>query len=326
MDKNLPSNVLEKKYSETKAELKDMEQQIKERKRLLSLQLEALEFEHESLELIQKMNEKRQQAQSEDYGQDYEHLTIIRAKFVTLTDEVKSFEQRLNRVRKLSADLLNAKFAESKHVHKRMDELKATRELLDDDLRNREQILNSAAEIHRFNKDVQDLLRRINDKELAFVNDLGKDFHTCSTFDRKHQIYLEELTALKTQLHDLNKQSEVLRQKHPGDTAESVAGEMDELIDRFSELWFMAEKRTRELKQAMEFFKFAACVKDVNQWMEETGKALSSTLNMPDLFAVTAVKQELDNLSFEMTQRDDVFKVHFLHLSKTYFSKLKYLY
>ena len=107
----------------------------------------------------------------------------------------------------------------------------------------------------------------------------------------------------------MNKQSELLRQKHPGDTAESVAGEMDELIDRFSELWFMAEKRTRDLKQASEFFKFTACVKDVNQWMDETRRALLSTLHMPDLFAVTAAKHELENLSFEMTQRDDVFKV-----------------
>ena len=151
-------------------------------------------------------------------------------------------------------------------------------------------------------------MRRINDKEFAFVNDFGKDFHTCASFDRTHQTYIEELTALRAQLYELNKQSDLLRQKHPGDTAESVSAEMNDLFERFTELWLMAERRTRDLKQAMEFFRFIASVKDVNQWMDETRKSLTSSLHMPDLFAVTNAHQELKNLSFEMTQRDDVFK------------------
>ena len=141
-----------KKRGETQSELKEMEQQIDERKKVLALQLIALEFDRESFELIKMINDKRQQAQSEDYGQDFEHLTLIRAKFVSLADEVKSFEPRWAHVLKLSSELLNAKFAESKYVRKRIDELKVARDQLDLDLRTRELTLNSAAEIHRFNK------------------------------------------------------------------------------------------------------------------------------------------------------------------------------
>ena len=308
-----PSQTLAKKFAHTHAELADMSQQIAERKKLLALQLDALEFERESVELLAKMSAKRALAQSEEYGQDYEHLTLIRAKFATLHDEVNAFETRHVRLKHLGAHLLSAKFAESKQVRKRIDELKSTRELLAEDLRRRDLVLNSAAEIHRFNKDVQELLRRISDKELALsavASDIGKDFRTCAHLQRKHETFVDELSAaLKPQLHELNKQSEQLRAQHPGDTAESVAAEMDELVDRFGELWLSAERRTRELAQAIEFFKFVACVRDVNEWMEETRKALLARLNLPDLFAVTAAKEELDNLSFEMTQRDDVFKV-----------------
>lgn len=197
MDTKPASAAIEAKYNEAQAQLNEMQQQIEDRKRMLALQAEALEFDRESAELVQQMNEKRAQAQSEDYGQDYEHLSLIKAKFGSLRDEVKSYEPRYARLRKLSSDLLNSKSPEAKLIRKRVDELKATRELLEEDLNNREQILNSAAEIHRFNKDVQDLLRRINEKEMAFVNDFGRDFHSCASFDRKHQTYIEELTALK---------------------------------------------------------------------------------------------------------------------------------
>lgn len=178
-------------------------------------------------------------------------------------------------------------------------------------MHNRELMLNSAAEIHCFNKDVQDLLRRINEKELAFSGiekSIGKDVHSCESLQRKHEIYIEELTALKVQLQDLNKQSEILRERHPGDTAESVAAETDELIDRFRELWLKAEKRTYELKQASDYFQFLACVKNVSEWMSRTSELIREHPASVDLFSVTRQKEEHENLSLEMTQRDDVFK------------------
>lgn len=286
-----------------------MEEQIEEKKQAVKSQLEAVEFSRESAELIQWMNEKRAQAQSEDYGQDLEHLNLIKAKFDHLKDEVRSSEPKYQRLKRLGHDLLTSKVSESKPIRKRLDDLKSTREQLESDLNTRELILDSAAEIHRFNKEVHDLLRCIAEKEAGLVtNDLGRDFNSCELLQRKHQIYIEELQALKSQLADLNKQSDILRQRHPGDTAETVASEMDELIDRFKDLWQRSERRTRELRQASDYFKFMACIRDVSEWMEETSRSLTTSLVFNDLFSVTHAQHEHDNLSSEMSQRDDLFK------------------
>lgn len=227
------STQVEPKYQQCRGELSTMEEQIEEKKLAVKCQLEALEFGRETAELIQWMTEKRTQAQSEDYGQDLEHLNLIKAKFTQLKDEVRSSEPKYQRLKRLGQDLLTSRVGESKPIRKRLDDLKSTREQLEAELAQRELILDSAAEIHRFNKDVHDLLRCIAEKEAAFVSDLGRDSNTCELLQRKHQIYIEELQALKNQLAELNKQSELLRQRHPGDTAECVAAEMDELIDRF---------------------------------------------------------------------------------------------
>lgn len=238
----LKSPQVDAKYQSTRVELNQMEEQIEEKKAAVKSQLEALEFSRESAELIQWMNEKRAQAQSEDYGQDLEHLNLIKAKFGQLKDEVRSSEPKYQRLKRLGQDLLTSKASgESKPIRKRLDDLKSTREQLDADLTQRELVLDSAAEIHRFNKDVHDLLRCIDEKEAALVTtaDLGRDFNSCELLQRKHQIYIEELQALKNQLAELNKQSELLRQRHPGDTAETVAAEMDELIDRFKVKLFL---------------------------------------------------------------------------------------
>ena len=297
---------------ECKYQLSEMLHLIEERKVTIQLQLKSVEFDRESFEFLQWLNGKRQQAQSEEYGQDFEHLAIINAKFLVLKDEVNSFvEPRYADVKRLSASLLSAKSPETKSIRKKMDELKTTRELLEEELHNRELTLASAAEIHCFNKDVQDLLRRINDKEAAFGGvelTIGRDTESCESLIRKHEIFIEELTAIEVQLRELNKQSELLRTKHPGDTAESVAAETDELIDRFRTLLRKTEKRSRELRQASDYFKFLAYIRVVTDWTELTRRAISEQPVPVDLFAVSQQRQEHDQLRSEMTQRDDMFK------------------
>ena len=127
-----PSSNVERKLSETNTQLAEMQLQIVENKKQLELKQSAIEFEREATDLIQWLNEKRQKTQSEDYGQDYEHLLQLQAKFTALKDEIKVFEEpRLERIRKLSTTLLNAKTSESKQIRKRWDEIKVLRDILE---------------------------------------------------------------------------------------------------------------------------------------------------------------------------------------------------
>lgn len=307
------SQKLERKLADVQRQLTEMLAAIGERKRMLRLQQESLEFERAAADLMEWIGEKRTQAQSEDYGQDYEHLALINAKFQALKEEVKSCEEaRCASVRQLSSALLAARSPETKSIRKKMEEVKRARDLLAAELQSRELNLCSAAEIHCFNKDVQDLLRRISEKELAFAagaESNGRDLASCESLRRKHEIFGEELTALKAQLQELNKQSGLLREKHPGDTAESVAAETDELIDRFRALFLKAEQRGCELKQASGYFDFLVSVRAVGEWMAQTSGAIREPpTGAVDLFTAGQQKQAHDSLRFEMSQRDQDFK------------------
>lgn len=309
VDRKACSQLVESKIAQTKQKVDEMIGECELKKKQLSRKLDALEFERESGEFMRWMNEKRVQAQSEEFGQDYEHLLLICDKFDLLREEIKLSDLKYERLREKAKVLLSTKGADSKLIHKRNDELRATHDQLANELAQRQILLSSAAEIHRFNKDVQDLNRRMSEKEASFVSDVGRDLNSCEFFVRKHQTYMEELCALKINLNDLNKDSEVLRAKHPGgDTDESILSEMNDLIDRFNKLRLKSEQRTRDLTQSRDYYKFIVQSKDLSRWMDQIRSGLLTTIQPNDLYSVLRLREEHDSVRSEMSQRDDMFQ------------------
>lgn len=302
------SELAKLKIEEAKHKVEEMLTESELRKKNLSHKLEVLEFDRESGDFMKWMNEKRIQAQSEEFGQDFEHLILITDKFDLLKDEAKLSSGKYERLRQRASDLLSTKSVDPKLIHKRNDELKATFDQLMNELGQRELLLNSAADIHRFNKDAQDLNRRISEKEASFVTEFGKDLNSCEFLVRKHQTYIEELSALKIHLNDLNKESEILRAKHPGDTDETILSEMNDLIDRFNSLRLKSEKRTRDLNHSKDYYKFIAQSKDLYRWMDQIRTALLTFIQPSDLYSVLQLIEEHKNLRSEISQRDDMFK------------------
>lgn len=67
-------------------------------------------------------------------------------------------------------------------------------------LANREQKLHAAGEIHRFHRDVAEALFRIQDKNAALSNELGRDLNSALSLLRKHEGFENDLVALEAQL------------------------------------------------------------------------------------------------------------------------------
>lgn len=67
-------------------------------------------------------------------------------------------------------------------------------------LSQREQKLHGAGEIHRFHRDVAEALFRIQDKNAALSNELGRDLNSALALLRKHEGFENDLVALEAQL------------------------------------------------------------------------------------------------------------------------------
>lgn len=68
---------------------------------------------------------------------------------------------------------------------------------------NREQRLQAAGEIHRFHRDVAEALSRIQEKEAALPDDLGRDLNSVLALIRRHEGFENDLVALEAQLQVL---------------------------------------------------------------------------------------------------------------------------
>lgn len=54
--------------------------------------------------------------------------------------------------------------------------------------------------MHRFNRDVEDALTRIQEKYSGMSEDLGKDLKTTQSYIKKHEAFENELLALEAQV------------------------------------------------------------------------------------------------------------------------------
>lgn len=69
-----------------------------------------------------------------------------------------------------------------------------------DHIEARDQKLQAAGEIHRFNRDVADALQRIQEKYAGISDDLGKDLNSVLSLIRKHEGFENDLVALEAQV------------------------------------------------------------------------------------------------------------------------------
>ncbi len=302
---------IQMKFDDIVRQLNDMESSIGDRRVAIELALNTHEFQREAADLHKLIQDKCMQAQSEEYGQDYEHLLLIKERFNVLNEEVRSIDARLARLKQLGNDLLGRKVTghDAKHIRTRCDDIRAAYAHLLTEMQQRASILNAAGEIHQFRKDVYDLRQRCFEKEAALPNDLGKDYMSCKDLMRKQELFADELGAMQPELDEIEQRSGHLRNKYPGDTADNVQAETIELIEVYKDVCAKANKRTNDLITSSQYYAFLVHIKDVGTWLADTKRAIQLRPHCMDLFSVKETRADHDRIKSEIGQRDDMLKI-----------------
>ena len=88
---------------------------------------------------------------------------------------------------------------------------------LQDQISSRNERLESAAEIHKFTNDLDDLMDRIEQKEGSLsMDDVGKDAGTVQVLQRKHEVFEHELKPMETEVATLLNESSRLKASYQG--------------------------------------------------------------------------------------------------------------
>ncbi|KAL5291928.1 SPTBN5 family protein [Megaselia abdita] len=301
------SKILSAKQQLIEKMLKSLQKLANQRQLALMACLYRHEYFLEVDEVEQWIREQEQTASSEDYGQDYEHLMLLQNKFDDLKHRVDVGADRVNQCEVLAKKLVETQSPYSAEVDQRQEHLRTAWENLLKILNQRENKLHGAGEIHRFHRDVAEALFRIQDKNAALSNELGRDLNSALSLLRKHEGFENDLVALEAQLQVLVEDSVRLQAKYPSN-ASAIAQQQEKVVTAWNDLKERSTARSDRLTASCDLQSFLTDVRDIMSWSSNLRAALQAEEHVSDATGATALKIQNDAIYGEIEAREEKFR------------------
>ncbi|XP_061172689.1 spectrin beta chain, non-erythrocytic 5-like [Saccostrea echinata] len=264
-------------------------------------------YNRESSDFEEWIDDQMQLAASEEYGSDYEHLVILRNRFEEFKRTVEAGTERFNRCERLAKWLLEDKTQYEDQVKERQAHLREKWNQLLEQIENRDQKMYGAGEIHRFNRDVEEALTRIQEKYASIPEDQGRDLFATQSYLKKHERFENELVALEAQLQVLIEDSTRLQETYPGENAEQIEQLQATVVENWGILQDRAAQRKEELINTMDLHRFLADVRDLMSWANEIEQEMKSDKTARDVYGVDMIKTRHEELKAEIEARAETF-------------------
>ncbi|XP_071037774.1 spectrin beta chain [Parasteatoda tepidariorum] len=308
IDSNHPdSKIISNRMQVVNQQMKNIQKLANIRRQKLIESKNLHEYYRESDELENWVNEQMLMANSEDYGQDYEHLLLLQSKFDDFKLRVETGSERFNQCEELAKKLVASDSGYSGKIDQRQQHLRQSWSVLLDTIEARDQKLQAAGEIHRFNRDVADALSRIQEKYASISDDLGRDLNSVQNLIRKHEGFENDLVALEAQLQILVDDSARLQGSYPGGNADHILEQQNIVIENWNTLQERAAQRKIELQASYQLQRFLASVRDVENWALGLCSSLKTEEKVRDVTSAQMLKAEHERLKAEIEAREGTF-------------------
>ncbi|XP_017780552.1 PREDICTED: spectrin alpha chain, non-erythrocytic 1 isoform X2 [Nicrophorus vespilloides] len=265
------------------------------------------EYFLESEDLERWIAEQHQHAASEDYGQDYEHLQLLQAKFDDFKHRIEAGSERFKQCEDLAQKLITNKNPYIGEIGRKQQLLETKWANLRDQIENRERRLHAAGEIHRFHRDVSDALSRIQEKNASLGTDLGRDLNSALSLLRKQEAFENELVVLEAQLQVLIDDAPRLMSTYPKNKKQ-IQDQQDLIVSAWQGLRERTEMRKDQLQASVDLQKFLTQVRNLTNWSTEVRAAMDADDNLRSMARAQALKDEHDALKVEIEAREELFQ------------------
>ncbi|VIO98093.1 probable spectrin beta chain, putative [Brugia malayi] len=295
------------RQTELEKEFETLSTLADERKQQLENAVYLYQYLRESQDLEAWINEQLLVAMSEDYGIDYEHLKELQSRFEDFKQSVKTGSERFVHCESAANALLRRNPPFARDILKRQEKLRSVWSLLLDYIESRDQKLEAAEELHRFNRDVAENQERIAEKQASIPAELGKDIKQVHSLWLKHEAFENQLGAMEQQLRDLLEESARLKATYPGGNAEHITTQQAALAEAWQDLQDATVTRRDMLKAAYDFQRFYVNARDLIAWTEVIVRDMQSKQVVNDLQSVEWLQKEHLRLQAEIEAREPDF-------------------
>uniref|UniRef100_T1GCF3 SH3 domain-containing protein n=1 Tax=Megaselia scalaris TaxID=36166 RepID=T1GCF3_MEGSC len=166
-----------------------------------------------------------------EFGDDLEHVEVLQRKFDEFQKDMASQEYRVTEVNQLAEKLIQDGHPEREVITKKKDELNEAWQRLKQLAIVRQEKLFGAHEIQRFNRDADETVAWIAEKDVVLSSDdYGRDLASVQALQRKHEGVERDLAALEDKVSTLGAESQRLCAIH-GDHSDQIRKKQAEIAD-----------------------------------------------------------------------------------------------
>ncbi|XP_072344928.1 spectrin alpha chain, non-erythrocytic 1 isoform X1 [Scyliorhinus torazame] len=275
--------------------------------RLLQTQ-KLVQYQRECDDVMDWINDKEAIVTSEEVGQDLEHVEVLQKKFEEFQTDLAAHEERVNEVNQLAGKLEQDNHPELVLITHRQDEVNAAWQRLKGLVQQRQSKLFGAAEVQRFNRDVDETISWIKEKEqLMASDDFGRDLASVQTLLRKHEGLERDLAALEDKVKALTSEADRLQQSHP-QNAVQIQVKQEELIQNWERIRTLAAQRHTRLDDSYRLQRFLADFRDLTSWVTEMKALISADELANDVAGAEALLDRHQEHKGEIDAHEDSFK------------------
>ncbi|XP_051775707.1 spectrin beta chain, non-erythrocytic 5 [Erpetoichthys calabaricus] len=266
------------------------------------------EYTRESSELEEWIAQQCQIAASEDYGNNYEHVQQLRAKFEGFQRQVELGEERVKACQGLADSLIVHGHTQSRAIQQTQDHLRSAWKELLELTHARGETLQAAETIHKCYRDLTDALSLIEEKHKSIPDDIAKDLHGVQKQLRKHEELEHELSGNEQQLQELLDSTDPIIGLCTPDQATDLQEIQQRVVETWEDLRVQVENRREELERAKSRFRFFNKANDLTLWSMEVLHGMKADESIRDMSTSSLRLKQHQELKSEMDSRELTYK------------------
>lgn len=245
---------------------------------------------------------------TDEFGHDLEHVEVLQRKFDEFQKDMASQEYRVTEVNELADNLLLDGHPERDTILRRKEELNESWQKLKQLATLRQEKLFGAHEIQRFNRDADETMAWIAEKDVVLSSDdFGRDLASVQTLQRKHEGIERDLAALEDKVYTLGAEADRLAGIHEADHSQQIQAKRAEILQSWESLTAKAKERCLKLDESYFLHRFLADYRDLVSWMNDMRAIISADELAKDVAGAEALVDRHQEHKGEIDARADSF-------------------
>ncbi|CAF0706136.1 unnamed protein product [Brachionus calyciflorus] len=250
-------------------------------------------------------------ADSNELGQDFEHVNLLKERFAQFAQDTKQIgQERINLVNQIANNLIDAGHADASVISQWSDNLNQSWEDLLELIRTRSQMLEHSWQLQKYFSDCKEVVALIDEKKKCIPDEAGRDAQSVAQLQRRHALFEEnELIALGARVLQIKEETNKLYNLYAGDRAREIKDKEAEVENEWNNLRQLVEMRKRQLSDSSDLFKFFNLARDLMMWMETQMREMMNEDKPRDVSGVELLINNHKSLKAEIDARAENFTI-----------------